>query len=57
MLDFKQKYLMLVLMKIIAFITIKCFWKNIHINNTNMLYYDTIDISEGIYVNKTIASK
>ena len=29
----------------------------VQINNINMLYYDIIDISEGIYVNKTNASK
>ena len=31
--------------------------KNVDINNINMLYYDGIDISEGIDVNKTSKSK
>ena len=33
------------------------FWKNAHMVNINMLYYNRIDISEGINVNKTRASK
>ena len=31
--------------------------KNVHINNTNMLYNDRINVSEGIDINKTNASK
>ena len=27
------------------------FQKNVHINNINMLYYDRIDVPEGIYIN------
>ena len=48
---------MVVLMKIIITITIKYFWKNVHVNNINMLYFDRIDVSEGIDDNKTSASK
>ena len=29
------------------------FRKNVHVNNTNMVHYYKIDVSEGIYVNKT----
>ena len=31
--------------------------RNVHINNINMLYYDKIDVSEGIDINKISASK
>ena len=31
--------------------------KNVHINNIKMLYYDRIDVSEGIDLNKTGSSK
>ena len=33
------------------------FPENAHINNTNMLYYDRIDVFEGMNINKTCASK
>ena len=48
---------MVLLMKMIIIVTTKCFWKNVHMNNINIAYYDEIDISEGIDVNKTSASK
>ena len=48
---------MIILMKIIIIITIKCFWGNGHVNNINILYYDRINIPEGIDINKTRASK
>ena len=32
-------------------------WKTVHINHINMLYYDEIDISEGIDINEASASK
>ena len=44
-------------MKIIIMINKKYFWKSIHINNIKMLYYDRIDVSGSVDVNKTIASK
>ena len=44
-------------MKIIIMINKKYFWKNIHINNIKMLYYDRIDVSGSVDINKTIASK
>ena len=44
-LDFSQKYVSVVLMKIN--ITIKRFWKNVQINNRNMLNSDRIDALEG----------
>ena len=31
--------------------------KNVHINNINMLKYDWINVSEGIDINRTSASK
>ena len=43
--------------QIIIFITIKCFSKDIHVNNFKMLSYDKIVVSKGIDVNKTSASK
>ena len=46
--NFSQKYVRAVL---------KCFLKNIHIYNIKILYYDRIDVSEGIDVDKTSASK
>ena len=49
--------LMVALMKIIVIITIKCFQKNVHMNNLKMPYYDRINVSEGIDVNTTSASK
>ena len=55
--DFNRKCAMIVLMKIIIIIAIKCFRKNIHINNINMLHHDRTDISEGIDVNQTSAPK
>ena len=33
------------------------FKKDVHVNNRNMMYYDRIDISEGIDANKTSESK
>ena len=55
-LDFNQKYVSVVLMKIN--ITIKRFWKNVQINNRNMLNSDRIDAFEGgTDVDKTSASK
>ena len=33
------------------------FRKIVHMNNTNMIHYDRIDVSEGIDVNKTNKSK
>ena len=56
-LNFNQKYVKAFLMKIITIITTNCFQKYGHINHINMLYYDRIDVSEGICVNKTSASK
>ena len=44
-------------MIIIIIINKKYFWKNIHINNIKMLYYDRIDVSGSVDVNKAIASK
>ena len=38
-------------------IFLKYFLKNIHINNIKMLYYDRIDVCEGIEVNKTSVQK
>ena len=37
--------------------TIKCFQKNVHINNIKILYYNRIVISEGTDVNKSSSSK
>ena len=37
--------------------TIKCFKKNVLIDNVKMLYYDRTDISKGIDVNKTNTSR
>ena len=34
----------------------KVFFKKFHVNTIKMLYYDRIDLSEGINVNKTSAS-
>ena len=48
---------MVVLMKTMIIITINCFLQNVHINNIKIIYYDRIDVSEGIDVNKTSASK
>ena len=38
-------------------IAINCLQKNTHINDIKILYFDRIDISEGIAVNKTSVSK
>ena len=54
-LDFSQKYVSAVLMKVN--ITIKRFWKNVQINNRNMLNSDRIDAFEDTDVDKTSASK
>ena len=56
-LDFSQKYVMVVLIKIIIIVTLKCFVKNVCINNTKMLYYNRIDLYEGTDVSKTSVSK
>ena len=55
--DEMKKYVMVDLMKIIIIITIKFFRKNVEIDNTKVLYYYRIDISEGIDVNKASALK
>ena len=39
-------------MNVIIIITIKCFQKNLSINNTKVLYYDRIKVSKGTDVNK-----
>ena len=54
-LDFSQKYVSAVLMKVN--ITIKRFWKNVQINNRNMLNSDRTDAFEDTDVDKTSASK
>ena len=54
-LDFSQKYVSAVLMKVN--ITIKRFWKNVQINNRNMLNSDRTDAFENTDVDKTSASK
>ena len=54
-LDFSQKYVSSVLMKVN--ITIKRFWKNVQINNRNMLNSDRTDAFENTDVDKTSASK
>ena len=56
-LDFSQKYVMIVLIKIIIVVTLKCFLKNVCINNAKMLYYNRIDLYEGTDVSKTSVSK
>ena len=38
-------------------LVLKCFKKNIYVNNINMLYYDRIDVSQGTDVDKTSVSK
>ena len=43
-------------MKIIIINKIKCFYKNVHLNNKKVLYYSRIEIPEGFDVNKTSAS-
>ena len=45
------------LIKIRITITLIHFQKNIHMNNINMIYYDRIDVLEGIDINKTNESK
>ena len=50
-----KKYVMVDLNE--SIITIKCFRKNIHIDNIKVLYYDRIDIPEGIDVDKISALK
>ena len=54
-LDFSQKYVSAVLMKVN--ITIKRFWKNVQINTRNMLNSDRTDAFENTDVDKTSASK
>ena len=44
-------------MKIIIIITIKCFWKIVHMNNINTLYYGRIGVSEGADANKKSTSR
>ena len=48
---------MIVLIKIIIVVTLKCFLKNVCINNAKMLYYNRIDLYEGTDVSKTSVSK
>ena len=45
------------LIKIRITIILIHFQKNIHMNNINMIYYDRIDVLEGIDINKTNESK
>ena len=47
---------MVALMKILIVIAIKCFWKDIYVNDMNILYYDRIDVSLGTDFNKTKTS-
>lgn len=44
-------------LKIIIIISIKCFDKNVHINNITMLYQRRNEVPEGIDTNKKIPSK
>ena len=44
-------------MKIIIVVIIKCFWKNVHTNNTKMSFMIELKGTEGIDINKTNASK
>ena len=50
-----KEYVMLDLNE--SIITIKCFRKNVHIDNIKVLYYDRIDLSEAIDVDKISAPK
>ena len=45
------------LIKIRITIILIHFQKNIDINNINIIFYDRIDVSEGIHINKTNESK
>ena len=56
-LDFSEKYAVVILIKTRFIITIKCFQKNVRINNINMPYYDRIGVSQGNGVKNTTASK
>ena len=56
-LDFSEKYVVVILIKTRFIITIKCFQKNVRINNINMPYYDRIGVSQGNGVKNTTASK
>ena len=47
---------MVALMKILIVIAIKCFWKDIYVNDMNILYYDRIDVFLGTDFNKTKTS-
>ena len=49
--NYRFQYTLVVLMKIIIIITIKSFWKIVHVNNINMLYYGRIYVSEGVDAN------
>ena len=47
---------MVALMKILIVIAIKYFWKDVYVNDMNILYYDRIDVSLGTEFNKTKTS-
>ena len=47
---------MIALMKILIVIAIKYFWKDVYVNDMNILYYDRIDVSLGTEFNKTKTS-
>ena len=47
---------MVALMKILIVIAIKYFWKDVYVNDMNILYYDRIDVSLGTDFNKTKTS-
>lgn len=40
-------------MRIKIIVLLYIFRKNVHVNNINMVYYNKIDVSEGIDANKT----
>ena len=48
---------MIALIKTKTIIAINSFWKNVHINNIKWLHCDRIDVSVGIDVSKTRASR
>lgn len=47
---------MVALMKILIVIAIKYFWKDVYVNDMNILYYDRIDVFLGTDFNKTKTS-
>ena len=47
---------MVALMKILILIAIKYFWKDVYVNDMNILYYDRIDVFLGTDFNKTKTS-